>query len=444
MSPAFPRGLPVSAVLILVLAGSMRGRADTISTPARDEPRTCLHAQSTLVIQGHGGFPAPYEGPNSLEQSEVKETLSFDLIGGGRIGRGGEVFADLLIWQGFGLSDAVGVEGFPNGEAFRLGTNRPAARLVRLFWRQTLGFGGGSEWMDADAFTMAGRRDARRLTLTLGKISVKDIFDNNAYANDPRTQFLNWALMANEAWDYPADSLGYTTGAAAEWNEPGGALRLGVFRMPRVSNGLSLDPRLTRAWGGVVEGERRYLIAERPGALRLLFFVNRANMGNYRDATARAARPADIEATRSDRKKLGVGLNCEQELAKDFGAFLRAGWSDGRDEAWAFSDVDRSLSTGFSLRGGRWGRAADTIGVAFVANGISAAHRDFLAAGGTGILAGDSMLRYGWEKIAEVYYDWKPTAWLAIAFDYQWVQNPAFNRDRGPVSVLGLRVHVER
>lgn len=431
------------AFLVLRLAAQTVALSDGVSATAPSEQAASLHAQSTMVVQGHPGFPAPYAGPNSLERRELKETVSFDLVGGVRAWRGAEFYVDGLAWQGFGLSNATGIDGFPNGEAFRLGTHRPDARVVRLFLRQTFGFG-GNERVDADTFSLAGRRDATRLTLTLGKLSVKDIFDNNTYANDPRTQFLNWALMANEAWDYPADSLGYTTGCAAEWNQPGWAMRAGIFQMPRVANGLTLDSHLAKAWGSVAEIERDYTLAERPGAVRFLVFLNRADMGNYREAVATATRPADIVATRAYRGKAGCELNLEQELAKDVGAFLRLGWNDGRNEAWAFADVDRAASAGLSVRGTRWQRAADTVGIALVGNGLSDPHRRFFAAGGTGILAGDSTLRYGWEKIAEIYYNWKPVEWFAAALDYQFVQNPAFNRDRGPVSVFGLRVHLER
>jgi high affinity Mn2+ porin len=400
------------------------------------------HAQNTDIVQYHPGFPARYSGPNSLSSAnEVKETVSVDLYAGARLWRGAEAHVDGLMWQGFGLSKTVGVEGFPNGEAFRLGTEVPNVNIARLFIRQTIGLGGDKEPVEDGPLQLAGRQDVSRLTLTLGRMSAKDIFDNNAYANDPRTQFMNWALMANEAWDFPADSLGYTTGFAAELNQPHWAARYGFFQMPEVSNGTAQDSHYLQAWGMVTEFERRYTVNGHPGAVRLLAFLNSAHMGSYQDAVNRPAPPADIEATRAYRYKYGFGLNVEQEIIKNVGAFARLGWSDGQTEAWTFADVDRTVSLGLSINGEFWGRANDTVGLAGIINGISREHHDFLAVGGTGILAGDGNLSYGWEKIMEAYYDFQIWKTLHGALDYQFISDPAFNRARGPVSVLGARLH---
>jgi high affinity Mn2+ porin len=254
---------------------------------------------------------------------------------------------------------------------------------------------------------------------------------------------MNWALMANEAWDYPGDSLGYMNGFAAELNQPGWAIRYGVFQMPRVSNGTALDWHVLKAWGMVTELERRYSIANHPGAIRLLAFLNQAHMGSYQAALDSNIRPADIEATRAYRYKYGFGLNLEQELAKNLGAFARLGWSDGENEAWVFSDVDRTATVGLSLKGEAWHRADDTFGIAGVLNGLSKVHREFLAAGGLGILAGDSTLSYGWEQALETYYDFGVWKTMHASLDYQFINCPAFNRDRGPVSVFALRLHWE-
>jgi high affinity Mn2+ porin len=294
-----------------------------------------------------------------------------------------------------------------------------------------------------DALDLAGRHNVSRLTLTLGKISVKDIFDNNTYANDPRTQFMDWALMANEAWDYPADSLGYMTGFAAELYQPGWAVRYGFFQMPPVSNGMGDDHHLLKAWGMVAELERDYAVAGHPGAVRLLVYDNRAHMGSYQAALDTPDRPADIIATRAYRAKIGFGVNAEQELAKNLGVFARLGWSDGKNEAWTFADVDRTATFGVSFKGAGWGRPGDTFAVAGALDGISRVHREFLAAGGTGILAGDGALNYGTERDLETYYDFRISDRLRFALDYQFVANPAYNRDRGPVSVFGVRLHWE-
>jgi high affinity Mn2+ porin len=408
------------------------------------EQRWNWHVQNTDIVQGDPGFHAQYSGPNSLDShGEIRETVSLDLLAGVRLWRGAEAHIDGLMWQGFGLSKTRGAEGFPNGEAFRTGNDVPNVNITRSFLRQTIGFGGDQEGVEDDQLQLAGKRDVSRLTLTLGKMSVKDIFDNNTYANDPRTQFMNWALMANEAWDYPADSIGFETGFAAELNQPQWALRYGFFQMPKFSNGVGQDENYLKAWGMVVEFERRYALNNHPGAVRLLTYLNRAHMGSYQAALNDPNRPADIQATRAYRSKYGFGLNVEQEVCTNIGVFSRLGWSDGENEAWAFSDVDRSATLGVSINGGPWRRANDTFGIAGIVNGISRIHQEFLEAGGTGILAGDGKLSYGWEKILETYYDagvWKT---IHLAVDYQFITDPAFNRDRGPVSVIGARLHWE-
>ncbi|HWW01422.1 MAG TPA: carbohydrate porin [Candidatus Acidoferrum sp.] len=402
------------------------------------------HTQNTDIAQYHPGFSALYSGPNSLRSvNEVKETVSVDLFAGARLWRGAEAHIDGLMWQGFGLSKTLGVEAFPDGEAFRLGTKVPNVNIARLFLRQTINLGGEQEDVADNQLQLAGRQDVSRITLTLGKLSAKDIFDNNAYANDPRTQFMSWAFMANEAWDFPADSIGYTTGFAVELDEPQWAVRYGFFQMPRTSNGTAQDSHYLEAWGMVTEFERRYALAGHPGAVRLLAYLNRANMGSYAAAVASPVRPADIEATREYRYKYGFGLNVEQELARNVGAFTRLGWSDGQNEAWAFADVDRTATLGVSVKGESWGRPNDTFGLAGALNAISREHRDFLAAGGLGILAGDGALNYGLEQSLETYYDFHVWRTIHATIDYQFIANPAFNRDRGPVSVFGARLHWE-
>jgi high affinity Mn2+ porin len=356
---------------------------------------------------------------------------------------GAEGHVDAMMWQGFGLSTTLGVEGFPNGEAFRLGTRIPNLTFARAFIRQTIGLGGEQENVEEDPLHVGGKRDVSRVTLTVGKISAKDIFDNNAYANDPRTQFMNWGLMANEAWDYPADSLGYMTGFAAELNQPGWAVRYGFFQMPEVSNGMAQDDHYLEAWGMVTELERRYALNGHPGAVRFLAYLNRAHMGSFQAVLDSSTHPADIVATRAYRFKYGFGLNVDQELTKGVGVFTRLGWSDGHTEAWTFADVDAAATLGLSIKGESWKRPNDTFGLAGIINGITRVHQEFFEAGGVGILAGDGHLNYGLEKILETYYDFQ--IWKSIhgALDYQFITDPAYNRDRGPVSVVAARLHWE-
>ena len=451
LHPAVP-----SAALCLAINGS-RAQDLTTNAPAQElQQNWNFHAQNTDIVQYHPGITAPYSGPNSLSSaSEVKETVSLDVIFGLRLWPGAEFHVDGLMWQGFGLSDTRGIDGFPNGEAFRLGTDVPNGSIARLFVRQTIGLGGGQETVQDDQLQLAGKRDISRVTLTVGRMSAKDIFDNNVYANDSRSQFMNWAFMANQAWDYPGDSLGYITGFAAELDQPKWTLRYGFFQMPSESNGLTTEDRILKwpydssarsgpfllAWGMVTEFERRYYLNNHPGAVHLLAFLNRANMGSYQAAVDSPIRPADIVATRDYRYKYGFGLNLEQEITKDIGVFSRVGWSDGNNEAWVFSDVDRTATLGLSLKGETWHRPNDTFGLAGALNGISKVHQDFFAAGGLGILAGDGALSYGWEQILETYYDVQVWKTIHVSLDYQFVNHPAFNRDRGPVSVFGARLH---
>jgi high affinity Mn2+ porin len=375
--------------------------------------------------------------------NEVKETVSLDLFAGARLWRGAEFFVDGETWQGFGFGDVHGIEGFPNGDAFKVGTKVPNAVFGRVFARQTIGLGGQTAAVADDPLHLAGPVDASRITLTLGKFSAKDIFDNNAYANDPRTQFMNWNFMANVAWDYPADSLGYITGFAAELNQPQWTARYGFFQMPRTANGVAEDPAYTRAWAMAAEFERRFTVNGHPGAVRALAYLNQAHMGSYEATLDNPTLNMDIKLTREYRQKFGFGLNLEQELAKEVGAFMRLGWSDGRNETWVFTDVDRTASLGLSVKGGFWERPNDTLGLAGAINAVSGIHRQFCAAGGLGILAGDGGLSYGFEEVAEGYYDFQIYKTLHGAFDCQFINHPAFNRDRGPVSVFGARLHWE-
>ncbi len=418
------------------------GSSSDLKQPPSEQPGWNWHVQNTDILQAHPSFHAPYSGPISMNSSdELKETVSFDLFLGARLWRGAEFHVDGLVWQGFGLGNTRGAEGFPNGEAFRLGTTVPNINPARAFLRQTVGLGGDQETVEDDALNIAGKRDISRVTLTAGRFSAKDIFDNNSYANDPRTQFLNWSLMANEAWDYPADSLGYITGVAIELNEPGWAARYGFSQVPRVSNGMAVDRHLLEAWGMVAEFEKRFTLNEHPGAVRFLSFLNRAHMGSYEGAVDNPARPADIVSTRAYRSKFGFGLNVEQEFCPAVGGFLRLGWSDGKTEGWTFADVDQTATLGLSVKGNRWHRPNDTFALAGALNGISGVHQRFLAAGGTGILAGDGALSYGLEQVLESYYDLAIWKTVHATLDYQFIANPAFNRDRGPINIVGARLH---
>jgi high affinity Mn2+ porin len=403
-----------------------------------------IHIQSTAGGQGHPSFPSEYKGLNSLKPGdEVKDTVSVDPTVGVHLWRGGEFFADVVIWQGYGLSNTLGAAGFPNGEAFRIGKTYPDAYLCRAYLRETIGFGGEKEAVEDAPDELRGTKDVRRLTITVGHLSAKDIFDSNAYANDSRSQFMNWSLMANDVWDYPANTLGFTNGAAVELNTHAWAERVGVFQVSEVANGMRMDWNLAKAWSAVAEVERRYSPRGHAGALRLLAYDTRAHMGSYQETLNNPSLGANITLTAAYRYKYGFGLNLEQEIRKNLGAFMRLGWSDGKNQTWEFTDVDRTATMGISLKGARWRRPEDTVGLGAVVNGISAAHRQFLGAGGLGITVGDGALDYRSERFAETYYNWRIAKHFQLTLDYQFAQNPAYNHVRGPVNLFALRLHTE-
>jgi high affinity Mn2+ porin len=421
------------------------------------------HVQNTDIVQGYPSFPADYTNPglNSLPTGgEVRETVSVDLMAGVRLWQGAEAHVDGLMWQGFGLNNTTGLEAYPSGEAYRAGTKVPNGMIARLFIRQTIGFGGDQEDVADDELHLAGKQDVSRLTFTLGRMSAADIFDQNTYANTPRTQFMNWALVNNEAWDYAADDVGYSTGLAVELNQPEWTLRYGLFQIPKIANNLTGDDAFLKwphdssaeyapilnAWAMVTEFERRYTFDNHPGVIRLLAFLNRADMFSYGEAIPllQANGPgADLTAARAYRLKYGFGLNWEEEISKNVGLFSRLGWNDGKEQGWMFTDVAYTGTLGLSVKGEPWNRPDDTFGLAGVMNGIRDVEQEFFAAGGTGILAGDGALNYGWEETLETYYDFQVCKYVNFSLDYQFINNPAFNRDRGPVSVFGARLHWE-
>ena len=311
-----------------------------------------------------------------------------------------------------------------------------------MFVRQTFGFGGAQEDVEDSANQIAGKRDISRLTLTVGKISVTDIFDDNAYVHDPRTTFMNWSIWEAGAFDYAADQVGYTWGAVAELNQKDWAARGGYFLEPSVSNVNTFD---TRAGHGsyVGEVERRYSLFSQPGKLRLLGFVNVVNAGSYSETLADPALDLDIAQTRKTRTKYGFVVNVEQAINDNLGVFSRASWNDGHNEIMAFTDIDRSISVGAVAKGAAWGRPDDKIGIAGVVNALSGSHRDFIAAGGLGVLIGDGQLNYHPERVLEAYYAIALAKWATLTLDYQYLVNPAYNADRGPVSIYATRLHAE-
>jgi high affinity Mn2+ porin len=404
-----------------------------------------FHVQGTEVAQGQPGFHSPYQGTNSLQSDDgFKQTSSLDIYLGTHLWPGGELYFNPEYYQGFGLTNAHGIAAFPNAEAYKVGQKIGDIFNAHLFLRQTFGLGGEQEEIPGDQLQLAERADISRVTFTIGRLSMGDQFDANAYAHSARTQFLNWVLNDNGAFDYAADSVGVIEGATIELNQKNWALRYGWFDVPRVSNGFAKDGHFLKAWQQVLELEERYSICDHPGKVRLLGWLEHAHMGSYRETLADPSLMEDITLTRRYRYQYGFGLSAEQEITKDLGAFLRASWRDGQSEVWQFTDIDRSLSVGLQLKGNRWNRSGDTVGLAGIVDGLSQAHRDFLAAGGLGPLIGDGKLpNYSPEGVVEIYYDAAVVKNVHLAIDYQFVANPGYNADRGPVNVFSSRFHFQ-
>jgi len=420
--------------------------ADQAATPpALEADNFAVHGQTTFLEQYAAPFRAPYAGPNSLVSNQGRETWDATLYLGVRLWNGAEFWIDPEIDQGFGLSSTLGVAGFPSGEAYKVGASVPYARIPRAFIRQTIDLGGESDKVEAAANQFSGSQTANRLVLTIGKFAVTDIFDSNKYAHDPRGDFMNWSIVDTGTFDYAADPWGYTYGASAEWYQGPWTLRGGVFDLSIVPNNVELDPQFQQfQWVGEIE--RRYELWGQPGKVAVTGFLSRGRMGSFEDAIQLAALtggPADITAVRRYTSRGGVSLNLEQQITEELGLFARAGWANGDIEPYEFTDVDRTVAAGLSLAGKQWGRPDDTVGLAGVVNGISKVHEAFLNDGGLGILVGDGILPHaGPEQIIETYYA-LPVSYFRLTLDYQFIVNPGYNEDRGPVSVVSARLHAQ-
>jgi high affinity Mn2+ porin len=447
MSDTFAARLPLFRLASLLGALPLLALAPARAADEVAQESASVHGQFTTVIQRHGRFNSGYEGANSLHAVEgSKTTMDATLYLGWRPWSGGELYLNPEFDRGFGLSDTLGVAGFTSGEAYKVGHHSAYGRLHRAFLRQVLALGESESAVEAAANQLGGKRADDNLTLTVGKFSVGDLFDANSYAHDPRADFLNWSVIDAGAFDYAADSWGFSLGAAAEWNQGDWTLRGGLFSLSREPNSTRLD-RSFAQHQGVIEGEHRHRWGERPGKFKLLAFASHGRMGRYDEAVALAQAggvPADTAAVRRVANKSGLSVNLEQEVADGVGVFARWSRNDGKTEAYDFSDINRSLSLGLSLNGRLWGQPDHTAGFAWVSNGLSSPARAYFAAGGLGILIGDGRLpRYGSEQITEAYYALRLVEGLSLGLDWQQVRHPAYNPERGPVTVLGARVHAE-
>jgi high affinity Mn2+ porin len=459
------RCLVGAVITILALFSTNRVVAQTPATPdgqnetsvAATPPPTdavlepwAIHGQFTGVEQFHPGFHSAYSGPQSLAPSaRGDETTTATLFAGVRLWSGAEAWVNPEVDQGFGLSNTFGVAGYTSGQAYKAGATLPYVRVQRLFLRQTIDLGGDLTKIDPDLNVLGGRTTADRIVFTIGKFSVVDIFDTNKYAHDSSNDFLNWSIIDMGAYDYAADGWGYSYGAAAEWYQDWWTLRTGVFDLSATPNYKYLDTKiLFNQFHSVVEAEERHNVWGQEGKLKLLVFNDRARLGSLGDAIQYGIDndvPADPAPVRKLRNKFGFGLNLEQAITDELGAFARFSNANGGTENYDFTDIDRSISGGLVLTGARWGRPNDTVGLAGVVNAISKEKVAYFNAGGLGGLIGDGKLtRYGLEKIAETFYGIGFFGGLLhLTADYQFVDNPGYNKDRGPVSILSTRLHVQ-
>ena len=407
-----------------------------------------LYYQATSVGQRHGTFHSPYQGPLSLlDTTEHVVSLTTTLFYGLRLGKNTQFYFNPEIAGGRGFSGVNGVANASNGELPRVASATPKPYIARLYLAHDFGFGTEKERIESGANQLAGERPVTRYTVTAGRFTLTDFFDNNRYTHDPRTQFLAWAVMYNGAWDYPADTRGYTWSMVHEFHTRHWSVRYGAAAEPRKANGLRFDRRVLRDRGDVFEGELRYSLRDRPGAVRLLGYLNHTDSGNYADALRLAAQTGttpDITAVhRAGTVKYGTGLSIEQEMRTDIGIFTRLGWNDGKTQDFAFTAIDRLASGGVSVKGTRWRRNTDVAATSFTAGGISGVHALYLARGGLDFLIGDGRLNYAPEYVWESYYSARLVAGFFATFDLQRVANPAYNHDRGPVWVESIRLHLE-
>jgi high affinity Mn2+ porin len=419
-----------------------------------DADRINFHSQTTFTMQGYPAIRSPYQGANSLNGSgDFRETWDATLFAGVRLWQGAEVWVNPEIDQGFGLGNTHGTAGFPSGESYKLGFSEPYARVQRYFIRQTINLGGEEQKVDADINQFAGSVTANRLVLTVGKFAIVDMFDTNKYANNPKSDFLNWSLINTGTFDYAGDAWGYSYGAAAEWYQDRFTVRGGIFDLSATPAGgafnapaYGLDPTFSQ-YQMVGEIEERHELWGQPGKIKVTGFLSRGRAGSFQDAldlsfaTGLDASDA-LAAVRKFQNRPGVSVNIEQQVNDTFGVFARAGWADGNVEPWDFADIDRTVQAGVSIAGKSWGRPDDTVGVAGVVNGIAPVHAAYFNAGGLGILIGDGQLpNPSVEQIVEAYYSYALTPTTKFTADYQFIANPAYNTQRGPVNVFAARFH---
>lgn len=416
--------------------------------PAVAAERWNIYYQATSIGQYHGSFPSPYADQFSLQgHPEAEASLTTTLFFGLRLAPNTQLYFDPEVAGGRGFSGVNGLANPSNGELPRVASATPKPYLARLYVTQDFALGSECEKEESDENQLAGCRPAKRYSISAGRFTVTDFFDDNRYSHDPRTQFMGWAVMYNGAWDYAADTRGYTWGWVHELHLRRWSLRYASAAMPKVANGLRFDRRLLVNRSDMFEGEIRGKIHGRDGAVRVLSYLNHFDGGSYaaaiRLAQQTGTRPDITAVVHNGALKYGFGVSADQELTKGVGVFGRLGWNDGKTESFAFTAIDRLATAGVSVSGERWRRPEDTVATELTVAGISAVHAEYLANGGFDFLLGDGALRYGPEYQWESYYSARLFSGFFAAIDAMHYTNPAYNRDRGPLWAGSLRVHME-
>jgi high affinity Mn2+ porin len=435
-------------IMLLAQRGSNENHIDSAS-------KWSYHFQLTTITQGHPSFQAKYSGLNSLhDSSEIAMSLTTTFFIGRKIGRKGAFYINPEKAGGNGISYALGLAGAANGETFRIGSPAPALYIARAFYQSHIAVGSCKyEKQEASANQVGMEIPCSRITFSLGKFSIADFFDKNKYSHDPRSQFMNWALMSNGGWDYPANTRGYTYGAVLEYITPAWSARIASVLVPRTANGPNMDFNVTKAHSETIEIEKKTYLNGHAGAIRFLAFRSLSKAPSYTAVTTQLLNGdsslmriimGQKESQQYGGVKYGFGISMDQEVNDYLGLFGRVSWNDGQTATWAFTEIDHSASLGLVLNAKKIKRPDDNLGCAVVVNGISGDHRNLIANGGYGFIIGDGKLNnYGNEEILECYYKARVLDSLWLTGDFQFINNPAYNKDRGPVQVYAVRVHVE-
>lgn len=433
--------------LLIAQIGFTQNKTDSTIIKTK---RYSLHGQATLLSQYHFNLKAAYSGDNSLLTTEpAANSISTTLFFNYKIADKTYFVFNPEMAGGKGLSKTLGIAGFPNGEVYRVGDPTPKPFIGRLYFEKRFALSSEKIKVDEDVNQIGEITNKDYLSIIAGKFSLTDFFDDSQISHDPRSQFFNWALMGNGGWDYPANTRGYTMGAVVQAVYHDFALRTALTTVPIDANGPELQFKWAKAMGFVIEFEKTHLFQQSEKqftTLHMGYFINLANMGNYRESISKGyltnMAPNILDSRQYGRSKWGFYASADNHFGP-YHLFFKASINDGKNETWAFTEIDKSFTTGFQLDGDIWKRNQDKFAIAYINNNLSADHKSYLENGGYGFLIGDGKLNYGAEQIIEAYYSMHLTKQIFLSPDYQFVWNPAYNKDRGPVHIVGLRLHAD-